>query len=101
MGIRTPRLSGWGHSLAGKVDGFLRRLRQTWSPMARAVESREDGGPNHACPSGNRAKSGGDFRQEGRNVLEFLTRCSKAHLEGQPTPSLIPPSVIIQVPAGC
>lgn len=35
-------------------------------------------------------------RQQGRNVLEFLTGCFRAHLEGQPVPSLIPSSVIIQ-----
>src|SRR5262249_60946829 len=28
-------------------------------------------------------------RQQGRNVLEYLTACFRAHLEGRPTPSLI------------
>jgi transposase len=28
-------------------------------------------------------------RQQGRNVLEFLTACFRAHLEGRPTPALI------------
>jgi transposase len=28
-------------------------------------------------------------RQQGRNVLEFLTDCFRAHLEGQPAPSLL------------
>src|SRR6516164_2588034 len=34
-------------------------------------------------------------RQRGRNVLEFLTRCFRAHLEDQPAPSLIPSAVIV------
>ena len=28
-------------------------------------------------------------RQQGRNVMEFLTDCFRAHLGGRPTPSLI------------
>jgi transposase len=28
-------------------------------------------------------------RQQGRNVLEFLTDCFRAHLEGRPAPSLL------------
>jgi transposase len=39
-------------------------------------------------------------RQQGRNVLEFLTGCFRAHLEGQSAPSLMPPSVMIQAAAG-
>jgi transposase len=29
-------------------------------------------------------------RQQGRNVLEFVTACCQAHLQGQPAPSLLP-----------
>ena len=31
-------------------------------------------------------------RQQDRNVLEYLTRCYQAHLDGQPAPSLLPTS---------
>jgi transposase len=31
-------------------------------------------------------------RQQGRNVLEFVTACCQAHLQGQPAPSLLPPA---------
>jgi transposase len=31
-------------------------------------------------------------RQQDRNVLEYLTRCYQAHLDGQPIPSLLPDS---------
>jgi len=29
-------------------------------------------------------------RQQDINVLDYLTRCYRAHLEGQPVPSLLP-----------
>ena len=32
------------------------------------------------------------FRQQDINVLEYLTRCYQAHLDGQPAPSLLPTS---------
>ena len=31
-------------------------------------------------------------RQQDINVLEYLTRCYQAHLDGQPIPSLLPGS---------
>ncbi len=36
-------------------------------------------------------------RQQGRNVLEFLTDCFRADLGGQPIPSLIPADATGQV----
>jgi transposase len=31
-------------------------------------------------------------RQQDINVLDYLTRCFQAHLDGQPVPSLLPDS---------
>jgi transposase len=36
-------------------------------------------------------------RQQDINVLDYLTRCYQAHLEGEPAPSLLPASVTTQV----
>jgi transposase len=36
-------------------------------------------------------------RQQDLNVLDYLTRCYQAHLDGAPIPSLIPPSRANQV----
>ena len=35
-------------------------------------------------------------RQQGINVLDYLTRCYRAHLDGQPAPSLLPSEPVIQ-----
>ena len=35
-------------------------------------------------------------RQQDRNVLEYLTRCYQAHLDRQPSPSLLPPDSTAQ-----
>jgi transposase len=35
-------------------------------------------------------------RQQDINVLDYLTRCYRAHLDGTPVPSLIPPSKATQ-----
>jgi transposase len=39
-------------------------------------------------------------RQQGRNVLKFLTACFRAHLEGRPMPSLIPSPALSPIALG-
>jgi transposase len=36
-------------------------------------------------------------RQQDINVLDYLTRCYQAHLDGQPTPSLLPAASATQI----
>lgn len=35
-------------------------------------------------------------RQQDINVLDYLTRCYQVHLDGTPTPSLMPPATVSQ-----
>jgi hypothetical protein len=36
-------------------------------------------------------------RQQAVNVLDYLTRCYRAHLDGGPVPSLIPTTPAVQL----
>jgi transposase len=80
----------------GRVEGVEPMNNDAERTLRPGVRDRKtSGGTDSASGSrfGERILSvGATGRQQGINVLEDLTRCDRAHRDGQPTPSLVPTS---------